>query len=141
VLLADPEAGVVGAAHAGWKGALGGVLEATVAAMERLGARPGRIRAAVGPAISQRRYAVGPEFLDRFLAADPGSARFFTAGSGDRQCFDLPGFALSRLGDMGVTGEWTGQCTYSDPRRFFSYRRATHRGEPDYGRQISAIRL
>ena len=139
VLFADARAGVIGAAHAGWKGALGGVLEATVEAMRALGARD--IRAVVGPAISQRAYEVGPEFLDRFMDEDPDFSMFFAQGQGDRYQFDLPGFALSRLRAAGAEAEWCGRCTYSDPARFFSYRRTTHSGEPDYGRQVSAIRL
>lgn len=142
VLLHDPDAGVIGAAHAGWRGALDGVLEATLDAMERLGARRGRVAAAVGPTISQRAYEVGPEFLERFLDADPECARFFVQGAGGRYRFDLPGLVLGRLRTAGVADAgWIGTCTYSDPARFFSYRRATHAGEPDYGRLISAIRL
>lgn len=142
VLLHDPQARVIGAAHAGWRGALDGVLEATVAAMENLGARREAIRAAVGPTISQRAYEVGPEFFDLFLAEEAGYDRFFAPGDGDRLRFDLPGFVLTRLREAGV-GEaaWIGACTHSDPERFFSYRRATQAGEPDYGRLISAIRL
>ncbi len=142
VLLADREAGVIGAAHAGWRGALDGVLEATVAAMVRLGARPDSIRAAVGPTISQRAYEVGPEFLDRFLAEEAGYERFFAPGPRDRLRFDLPSFVLHRLREAGI-GEagWIGACTHSDPERFFSYRRTTQAGEPDYGRLISVIRL
>ena len=142
VLFADAEAGVVGAAHAGWRGALDGVLGATVAAMAGLGAERGRIRAAVGPTISQRAYEVGPEFLDRFREEEAGYERFFAPGGGDRLRFDLPGFVLARLREAGV-GEagWIGACTYSEPGRFFSYRRATHAGEADYGRLISAIRI
>ena len=139
VLFADPEAGVIGAAHAGWKGALGGVLEATVAAMRAAGAI--HIRAVIGPCISQRAYEVGEDFLDSFLALDPEHARFFAGGPNGRPMFDLPGFGLSRLRDAGVQAEWTGHCTYSDPERFFSYRRATHEGAADYGRLISAIAL
>lgn len=142
VLFQDPEAGVIGAAHAGWRGALEGVLEATLDAMERLGARTGRVRAVVGPTISQRAYEVGPEFLERFADADPGHARFFVNGAGDRRLFDLPGFVLDRLRAAGTAeAEWIGACTYSEPERFFSYRRATHAGEADYGRLISAITL
>ncbi|MFO1142860.1 MAG: peptidoglycan editing factor PgeF [Amaricoccus sp.] len=142
ILLADREAQVVGAAHAGWRGALDGVVEAVVAAMGRLGARPEAIRAAVGPTISQRAYEVGPEFFDRFRDEEKGYDRFFAAGAGDRFHFDLPGFVLHRLRDAGV-GEagWIGRCTHSDPDRFYSYRRATRLGEPDYGRLISVIRL
>jgi YfiH family protein len=133
---------VVGAAHAGWKGAIGGVLESTVAAMARLGADPARIVAVIGPTISQRAYEVGPEFFDTVLAEDDGAARFFAAGAGDRMQFDLPGFVLHRLRRAGVgVAEWTRHCTYSDPGRFFSYRRSVHAGEADYGRLIAAIRL
>jgi YfiH family protein len=142
VLLADPEAGVVGAVHSGWRGALDDAPGATVAAMAALGARPERIHAAVGPCISQRAYEVGPEFVERFLDDDPENARWFAGGAGDRAMFDLPGFVLGRLRRAGVGhAEWIGQCTYADPARFFSYRRATHAGEADYGRLISAIRL
>lgn len=139
VLLADPEAGVIGAAHAGWKGAIGGVLEATVEAMRGLGAA--NIRAVIGPTISQRAYEVGPEMLDAFMAEDPDYSRFFAQGQGDRLMFDLPSFGLSRLRAAGAEAEWTGHCTYSDPERFFSYRRTTHAAEADYGRLISVIRL
>jgi YfiH family protein len=142
VLFADREAGVIGAAHAGWKGAHGGVLEATLAAMEALGARTGRIVAAIGPVISQRAYEVGPEFVERFVDDDPESARFFATGRDDRAMFDLPGYCLRRLREAGVAeAGWTGHCTYSDEARFYSYRRSVHREEPDYGRLISAIRL
>lgn len=142
VLFADPEARVIGAAHAGWRGALEGVLEATVAAMEALGARPSRIHAVIGPTISQRAYEVGPEFLDRFEADDPDSMRFFARGEGDRALFDLPGYSLDRLRRMGLgQALWTRHCTYHDPDRFYSYRRSLHRSEADYGRLISVIRL
>ena len=142
VLFADAEAGVIGAAHAGWRGALDGVLEATVDAMETLGAARGNIRAVIGPSISQAAYEVGPELLDDFVADDPGNSRFFANGEGDRYLFDLPAFGLHRLRAAGVgAAEWTRHCTYSDPARFFSYRRATHAGEADYGRLISVIRL
>lgn len=142
VLFADPQAGVIGAAHAGWRGAIDGVLEATLDAMERLGAERARVSAAVGPTISQRAYEVGPEFLDRFLDEDPEHGRFFAGGAGDRCRFDLPGFVLHRLRAAGA-GEagWIGACTFSDPERFFSYRRTTRAGEADYGRLISAIVL
>jgi len=140
VLLADPDSGVVGAAHAGWKGALDGVLGATVDAMVALGAERGAIRAVIGPAISQRAYEVGPELFDRFVAADPAYSRFFASGTGERMMFDLPGFGLARLREAGVgTARWTGHCTYSSPEQFYSYRRATHLGEADYGRLISVI--
>jgi YfiH family protein len=143
VLFADPEARVIGAAHAGWKGALGGVLEATIATMARLGARPSRIRAALGPCIGPGAYEVGPEFEERFLSANPGYARFFRRPRAEgRPHFDLPAFVLERLARAGLdTVENCTACTYSDDSRLFSYRRATHRGEPDYGRQVSAIVL
>ncbi len=142
VLFADPEAQVIGAAHAGWRGALSGVLEATLDAMECLGASRARITAVIGPTISQRAYEVGPEFMDAFLAEDGDHARFFAGGTGDRVQFDLPSFGLHRLREAGVgRAVWTGHCTYSDAERFFSYRRSVHRGEVDYGRLISAIRL
>ncbi len=142
VLFADPEAKVIGAAHAGWRGALGGVLEATVDAMEALGARRERVRAVIGPTISQRAYEVGPEFIEEFLAEDPDYGRFFAGGSGDRVHFDLPGFGLHRLRSHGVgLAEWTRHCTYEDAARFYSYRRSVHRHEADYGRLISAIRI
>lgn len=142
VLFADPQAGVVGAAHAGWQGALGGVLENTVAAMEHLGATRSDITAVIGPAISQSKYEVGPEFHARFRDQDPENERFFKAGAPGKFQFDLLAFGLDRLSRAQVgTAIWTGHCTYSDPNRFFSYRRATHLGEADYGRLISAIRL
>lgn len=139
ILLADTRAGVIGACHAGWRGALNGIIEATVEAMRALGAD--RIRAVIGPTISQRAYEVGPDFMDSFLAEDPGNDRFFSGGPNGRPMFDLPSFGLMRLRDAGVEAEWSGHCTYSDPDRFFSYRRATHEGKADYGRLISAIRL
>jgi YfiH family protein len=142
VLFADAEAGVIGAAHAGWRGAVDGVLEATVAAMEGLGAKRSRISAVIGPTISQAAYEVGPEFLDRFRAEDEGNTRFFGNGQGDRLLFDLPGYGLHRLRQAGVGhAEWTGHCTYRDPARFYSFRRTTHAGEADYGRLIATIRL
>lgn len=142
VLFSDPDAGVVGAAHAGWRGALDGVLEATIDAMLDLGATRDRIVAVIGPSISQRAYEVGPEFLDRFLAEDDDSARYFATGQEDRFHFNLPGYGLSRLRAAGIeSADWTGHCTYSDPGRFFSYRRSVHEKEVDYGRLITAIRL
>lgn len=142
VLFADQQAGVIGAAHAGWRGALDGVLEATLGAMETLGADRARVVAVIGPCISQRAYEVGQEFLDRFETEDPDALRFFANGAGDRFLFDLPGYGLHRLRAAGVKqAEWIGHCTYSDPARFYSYRRSVHQNEPDYGRLISAIRL
>ena len=142
VLFADPHAGVVGAAHAGWKGALSGVLEATLDAMEALGADRTEISAVIGPSISQAAYEVGPEFMDAFLDEDPDNARFFAGGKGDRVQFDLPSYGLHRLRDAGIgNATWTRHCTYADPDRFFSYRRTTHAGEADYGRLISVIHV
>lgn len=142
VLFADAQAGVIGAAHAGWRGALDGVLEATVAAMEALGARREAISAVIGPCISQPAYEVGPEFLDAFRDEDPANTRFFANGAGDRLLFDLPGFGLHRLRTAGVgQAEWVRHCTYRDSERFYSFRRTTHSGEADYGRLISVIRL
>ncbi|WP_170369641.1 peptidoglycan editing factor PgeF [Ruegeria arenilitoris] len=142
VLFADPQAKVIGAAHAGWRGALDGVLEATLDAMEALGAHRKNIIAVIGPTISQRAYEVGPEFLEDFLLESQDNARFFANGQGDRMHFDLPAFGLHKLRQAGVgQAEWTRHCTYSDPDKFYSYRRATHAGEADYGRLISAIRL
>lgn len=142
VLFADPDASVIGAAHAGWRGALDGVLSATVVAMEALGATRNNITAIIGPSISQAAYEVGPEFFEDFLAEDPEYARFFAQGTGDRMQFDLPAFGLHQLRAAGVGhAEWTRHCTYSDPDRFYSYRRTTHEKEADYGRLIAAITL
>ncbi|MBI1172975.1 peptidoglycan editing factor PgeF [bacterium] len=142
VLFADPKAGVIGAAHAGWRGARDGVLEATVDAMEALGARRADISAVIGPTISQASYEVGPEFFETFTDDDPQTARFFINGSGDRMLFDLPGYGLHRLRSAGVGyAEWSLHCTYRDAERFYSFRRTTHAGEADYGRLISVIRL
>jgi YfiH family protein len=140
VLFADPEAGLVAAAHAGWRGALGGILGATVARLVEKGAAPHRLRAVVGPCISQRAYEVGAEFLEQFMDDDPAHGRFFSDGPQGKPHFDLPGFCLHRLREAGIADcAWTGHCTYGDETRFFSYRRATHRGERDYGRLIGAI--
>lgn len=142
VLFADHSAGVVAAAHAGWRGALDGILEATLDAMERLGASRKSTVAVIGPSISQSAYEVGPEFFETFMAENDSYARFFAKGTGDRLHFDLPGFGLHRLREAGVaSAEWTRHCTYTDPDRFFSYRRSTHAKEADYGRLIAAIRL
>jgi YfiH family protein len=143
ILFADGEAGVVGAAHAGWKGAFGGIIEATLAAMEGLGARRRAITAVLGPTIGPNAYEVGPEFVARFVAADAGFARFFRPSPRDGHAmFDLPAFIAACFAEAGV-GRFIdlGLCTYSDPARFFSYRMTTHRAEPDYGRLISAIAL
>ena len=142
VLFADAQAGVIGAAHAGWKGALTGVLEATVDAMQSLGATAETITAIIGPSISQRAYEVGPEFFETFQDEDAENAQFFANGEGERFLFDLPSYGLHRLRNAGVgRAEWTGHCTYFDEDRFFSYRRTTHRKEADYGRLIASIRL
>jgi len=142
VLLGDAQAGVIGAAHAGWRGTRDGVLQSVVSAMVALGAVPERIVAVIGPTISQRNYEVGPDFFEAFRDDDPDTERFFTQGQGDRLLFDLPGYGLAQLRAAGVGhAEWTRHCTYADPERFFSYRRATHALEADYGRLISCIRL
>jgi hypothetical protein len=139
VLLADRDAGVIGAAHAGWRGAHGGVLEATVAAMERLGALAERISAVIGPAIAQASYEVDAKFRESFGSGDE---IFFAPGRPGHWQFDLEGYAAARLREAGIgTVEPLGLDTYSDEARFFSYRRATHRGEPTYGRQFSLIGL
>ena len=143
ILFADPEAGVVGAAHSGWKGAIGGVLESTIATMEAEGARRSRMIVALGPMLSQANYEVGPEFRAAFLAENPENHRFFRQGVRENYPhFDLPGYIVSRLERAGV-GEIDNLalCTYADEARFYSYRRKTHRNEPDYGRLIAAIRL
>jgi len=142
ILFADPEAGVVGAAHAGWKGAFNGVAEATIEAMVSLGARREAIIACLGPCISGANYEVGPEFVDRFLAQGSANAIYFEPSANDgHRMFDLQAFTLDRLAMAGVRAVSVGECTYADEDRFFSFRRATHRGEPDYGRQISAISI
>lgn len=143
VLFADAEAGVIGAAHAGWRGALAGVLEATVAAMERLGARRDRIAAVLGPTISQPAYEVGAELRDAVVAEDRTAERFFAAGAREGKFqFDLPGYIGARLARAGVgAAHDLARCTYRQEDLFYSYRRATHRGEPDYGRLVSAIAL
>jgi YfiH family protein len=142
ILFADPKARVIGAAHAGWKGAFTGVLEATIAAMEKLGAARGNMVVAIGPLIRQQSYEVGAEFVARFTDADPDHARFFIASiRPDHAMFDLAGFIRMRLERCGVGAiDDTGIDTYPD-ERLFSYRRTVHRGEPDYGRQIHAIVL
>lgn len=143
VLLCDGEAGVVGAAHAGWRGALAGIVEATVKAMAKLGAKPERITAVIGPAISQKAYEVGAEFMQQFLSEAPDSAGFFVTDEGTGEPhFDLPAYVAERLARAGVgTIDDLGLCTYCEESRLFSYRRSQHHGEEDYGRQISAILL
>ena len=142
VLFAKPQARIIGAAHAGWKGALTGVLESTVEAMEGLGARRERIVAVLGPSISQANYEVGPEFVDRFVAADADNARYFApSGRAGHALFDLNLYTVERLARAGVQASQLGRCTYAEEDLFFSYRRTTHRSEADYGRLISAIVL
>jgi YfiH family protein len=143
ILLADPEARVVAAAHAGWAGALGGVAETAIARMTEFGARTHRIRAVVGPCIGPTSYEVGLEFLDRFVAADPANLQFFAPGAvAEKRQFDLPAFVLMRLRAAGVTQcEWVGRDTCAEPDWFYSNRRAFKAGEPDYGRLLSAITL
>jgi hypothetical protein len=142
VLLADPEAQVIGAAHAGWRGAIAGVTDSTIAAMEKLGARRQRIAAVVGPCIAQLSYEVDDAFRDRLNAQDPGSDRFFMESATGKPHFDLPAYVVHRLIAAGVEQVEALQLdTYAEPERFYSYRRATHRGEADYGRQVSLIGL
>ncbi len=142
VLLADREAGVVGAAHAGWRGAAAGITEATIAAMLKLGAKIERIAAAVGPCIALRNYEVDRAFAEALLREDAGNERFFAQGPAGKPHFDLEAYVVARLAAAGVREiEALGLDTYGDEDRFYSFRRATHRGEPDYGRQISLIGL
>jgi len=143
ILFADPEARVIGAAHAGWKGALTGVLEATLAAMETLGARRASTKAVLGPTIAQKSYEVGGEFADKFIAQSESHARFFAAAPRDGHfMFDLPGFIGLRLWLAGIGSfEDLARDTYAEPELFYSYRRSVHENEPDYGRQIAAIAL
>jgi len=143
VLLADPEARVIGAAHAGWRGALTGVIEATVAAMETLGAKRDRMVAAAGPMIRQPNYEVGQDLLDRFVAVEPSNVRFFIrANRPGHMMFDLAGYVVSQLRRAEIAQiEDIGLCTYANPAQFYSYRRATHLAEPDYGRHVNAIVL
>ena len=133
---------MIGAAHAGWKGALGGIVESAVATMAAIGARRERIAAAIGPVIARKSYEVDEAFARRFAEADPENERFFTPGREGHHQFDIEAYVLARLAQAGVTrAEALGLDTYADPDRFYSYRRATHRGEPSYGRQISLIAL
>jgi polyphenol oxidase len=141
VLFADPQAQVIGGAHAGWRGALTGVLEATIDAMEKLGADRTRITVAIGPLIRQDSYEVGPEFVERFVSQDKSNDRFFKQADG-RAMFDLPGYIRARLANAGIGRiEDLGLDTFAEPERFFSYRRSTKLGESDYGRHINAIAL
>ena len=141
VLFADARNGVIGAAHAGWRGALTGILEATVDAMEARGGDRREIVAVLGPTISRDNYEVGPEFIDRFVKEDPANAAWFSPSKQQgHACFDLPGYILERLNKAGVANSrQLGRCTYAEEKRFFSYRRSVHRSEPDYGRLLSAI--
>jgi YfiH family protein len=142
VLFADEGAGIVGAAHAGWRGAVGGVTDATIEAMERLGARCERIAAVVGPCIAQPSYEVDEGFRERFVDEDSSNTSFFVPGPAGKPHFDLPGYVLHRLKSAGIgRAETLKLDTYSDADRFYSYRRSTHLGEPSYGRQISMIGL
>lgn len=143
VIFADADAGVIGVAHSGWKGTVGGVLENTVAAMSELGAVPGNIVAAIGPTISQENYEVGPEFVDRFVADDKNAGKYFIGSVREHHAmFDLPGCVFDRLEKMHLKQVQNLKlCTYGDAERFFSYRRMCHRGEADYGRQMSAVCL
>lgn len=142
VLFADAQAGVVGAAHAGWKGAIGGVTDRTLDAMQALGADPARIACAIGPCIGRASYEVTPDFMDRFVAQDDANERFFTPGRPDHLQFDIAAYVAARLAQAGVTRiTLMDEDTYSQPDRFYSYRRSCHRNESDYGRQISMIAL
>lgn len=143
VLFADTKSRVIGAAHAGWRGAVAGVTDNIITAMEKLGSQRSAIVAVIGPAISQSAYEVGPEFIDSFLAQDPAHQQFFTPSSREKHCmFDLPGYLIQRLERANVAAvSSVEKCTYALEDQFFSYRRATHRGEEDYGRQISVITL
>lgn len=143
VLFADHKAGVIGTAHAGWRGALAGILEATVSAMEKLGAKRNKIEAVIGPCISQAAYEVGQEFFENFADTDPSYTSFFiNSATTGKYMFDLPRFGLSRLRTAGISNcEWVGECTYFAPDKYYSFRRTTHKGEADYGRLISVIRL
>jgi polyphenol oxidase len=143
ILFADRAGRAVGVAHAGWKGAVGGVLEAALGAFESQGVKAQDLYAAIGPTIGRANYEVGPEFFDKFTAEDPANARFFAASSrSGHHFFDLPGYVRTKLERLGVAEiDDLDLCTYADEARFYSYRRATHRGEPDYGRLISAIVL
>ncbi len=142
VLFADADAGVIGAAHAGWKGAMGGVLENTVLKMIDLGARRENITATLGPCISQENYEVGPEYLSTFLNADMSNNRYFVPSKKEgHSMFDLTSYVVARLTNSGIIAGTVGLCTYQDEDRFYSYRRSVHKNEPDYGRQISAIML
>lgn len=140
VLFQDEKSGIIGAAHAGWRGAFGGILEATISAMCKLGADKSAIKAVVGPCISQQNYEVGSEFFETFFDENPDNSQFFTSAPQDKFLFDLPSFTLSRLRNAGIAdAKWTGPCTYGTPERFYSYRYSQHNGLPSYGRMLSVI--
>ena len=142
VLFSDPENRVVGAAHAGWKGATGGILENTINVMEKAGAKREKIVATLGPTISRAAYEVGPEFVERLIKLNPNNTNYLAPSINDGHAmFDLPNYIVDRLTNAGIVADWTGHCTYGDEELFFSYRRKTHRSEPDYGRQIAAIMI
>ena len=142
VLFQDAENGIVGAAHAGWKGATGGILENTISAMETIGAERNNIVAVLGPTISQKHYEVGPEFVENLLRLNTDNDAYFVPSQKtDHAMFDLPRYIIDRLQSEDVKASWTGNCTYEDEAQFFSYRRKTHRNEADYGRQISVIKI
>lgn len=141
VLLADAKAGVIGACHAGWRGALSGIVESTVATMCEMGAEPDNMTAVLGPCIGPNNYEVGEDFKSEFCDIDEDYARFFHVPDGKKAHFDLPAFILSRLAVMNIRSEWTGQCTYAEAEDYFSYRRNTHAGIKGYGRNLSAIVL
>ena len=141
VLFADTKAGVIGACHAGWRGALSGIVESTVATMCELGAAPENMTAVLGPCIGPENYEVGDDFKSEFCEIDAGYAQFFHVPNGKKAHFDLPSFILSRLAVMNIRSEWTGQCTYTHSEDYFSYRRNTHAGIRAYGRNLSAIVL
>lgn len=142
VLFCDSENHVVGAAHAGWKGATGGILENTISAMEKLGAKRENIAAVLGPTISQKHYEVGPEFVDNLIALNASNDAYFIPSENEHHAmFDLPAYIIERLKADGINASWTGDCTYADEEQFFSYRRKTHRNEADYGRQVSVIKI
>ncbi len=142
VLFQDAENGIIGAAHAGWKGATGGILENTVSAMETIGAERENITAVLGPTISQKHYEVGPEFVDNLVSLNTSNDQYLNPSTKpDHAMFDLPGYIVDRLTADGVAASWCGDCTYADEEQFFSYRRKTHRNEADYGRQVSVIKI
>ena len=143
VIFADRENSVIGIAHAGWRGALNGILNSTINKMESLGAKRNQISAVIGPCISQSAYEVGLDFFEKFTSSNKKNKDYFAYSFDTKKYhFDLPNFSLNLLKDEGISSiEWTGHCTYSDPKKFFSYRRSCHKNEPDYGRLISAIML